>query len=94
MPASRKHLQELYDLFACVRTDKEAKMLLTDILTPSELDSIAERWQLIQKLAKGEPQRRIAEELSLSICKITKGSRVVKYGTGGFEYFLKKLGKR
>lgn len=88
-----KHLQELYELFASAKDEKEAKLLLHDILTPAELESIVERWQLVQELAQGKPQRQIAQDLGLSICKITKGSRAMKYGGGGFAYFLKKLKK-
>lgn len=66
-------------------------MILEDILTPQELASLAERWQLIQKLDAGEPQRDIAEELGISISKITRGSRMLQYGKGGFKHFLRKL---
>ena len=88
-----EHIEQLYELFASVRTKKEAEMLLEDMLTPQEIESMAERWQLVQKLAGKKPQRNIAKELNISISKITRGSRVLQYGTGGFAYFLKKLGK-
>lgn len=96
MRAHDPHLEELYRLFAAVDTPREAEMLLQDILTPQELASLSERWQLIQKLHAGEPQRDIAQELGVSISKITRGSRMLQYGSGGFEYFLRKLavGKR
>lgn len=94
MAISKKHLAELYALFASVEDEKEAKMLLADILTPQELESLAERWQLIQALAEGMPQRDIAEKLGISISKITRGSRMLQFGEGGFQYFLKKLGKK
>ncbi len=93
MPATPKHRKELYRLFAAVSTEEEAQMLLQDILTPQELESVAERWQLIRELAKGTPQRMIAEKLQLSISKITRGSRMLQYGTGAFKHFLQKLGK-
>jgi len=88
-----KHLQDLYRLFAAVETPREAQKLLSDILTPQELASVAERWQLIQELARGTPQRTIAQKLSVSISKITRGSRMLQYGSGGFRYFLNKLKK-
>ena len=88
-----QHLKDLYKLFASVETEREAERLLKDILTPQELASIAERWQLVQKLAAGKPQRQISKELFLSVSKITRGSRALKYGSGGFKHFLKKLGK-
>lgn len=91
MAISKKHIAELYTLFASIKDEKEAKMLLVDILTPQELESLAERWQLIQALATGMPQREIAEKLGLSISKITRGSRMLQFGEGGFQYFLGKL---
>jgi TrpR family trp operon transcriptional repressor len=93
MPAPRKHLEDLYGLFAAVRSKEEAEKLLLDILTPQELDSLAERWQLIQELAAGKPQREIAKKLKVSISKITRGSRMLQYGSGGFQLFLKRLRK-
>lgn len=68
-------------------------MLLEDILTPGELESLAERWQEIQLLAAGKTQRAVAAKLGISISKVTRGSRMLQYGTGGFAHFLKKLKK-
>jgi len=93
VPVPKNHTQDLYALFAKVNTAEEAKMLLKDILTPQELDSVAERWQLIQALHEGKPQREISKELGISISKITRGSRMLQYGSGGFLHFLKKLKK-
>jgi TrpR family trp operon transcriptional repressor len=87
-------LQDLYRLFASVKSREEAEKLLLDILTPQEMDSLAERWQLIQELARGTPQRKIAKKLKLSISKITRGSRMMKYGSGGFRLFLERLKRR
>lgn len=93
MAADPKHLKDLYPLFAAISSEKEAKMLLEDILTPQELASVAERWQLVQELHKSTPQRDIAKKLGISISKITRGSRALQYGSGGFTHFLKKLKK-
>ncbi|MDD4287559.1 MAG: Trp family transcriptional regulator [Candidatus Peribacteraceae bacterium] len=93
MAIPQKHLRDLYALFSSVRSQVEAEKLLADILTPQELASVAERWQLIQELNKGTPQRDIAKRLNLSISKITRGSRMLQYGSGGFGLFLKKLKK-
>lgn len=93
MPVPSQHLKELYTLLSSISDDKEAKMLIDDLLTPQEVASLAERWQLIQELHKGTPQREIAENLGLSISKITRGSRMLQYGSGGFAYFLEKLQK-
>lgn len=93
MSISDKHYRELCELFSSITSPKEADALLRDILTPQELDSLTERWQLIQMLAKGIPQREIAEKLNISISKVTRGSRALQYGTGGFQASLKKKGE-
>ena len=92
MPTQR-HYREFYELIAALEGEKEAEMLMKDLLTPQELDSVVERWQEVQQLAKGITQRDIAENLGISISKVTRGSRALKYGTGGFLKMLKKLGK-
>lgn len=89
-----RHYKELCELLASIENPKEADVLLQDILTPQEIESIAERWQLIRQLAFGKPQRDVAKDLKISISKITRGSRVLKYGTGGFQHFIDKLRKR
>lgn len=94
MPADRRSLRDLYRLFAAIRTPREAGLLLKDILTPRELRSVAERWRLVRALASGMRQRDIKEEHGISISKITRGSRALRYGSGGFRLFLKRLGHR
>ncbi len=94
MPLDPKALRDILELFASAGTKKEAELLLKDILTPQELEVIAERWQLIQALASGMTQREAAKKCGVSISKITRGAHELKYGSGGFAYFLKKLKKK
>ncbi len=93
VPVPERHYRELCELLASVDSSKEVDLLLKDLLTPQEMESLAERWQLIQLLAKGISQREIAEKLNVSISKVTRGSRVLQYGAGGFLHFLRKLKK-
>ncbi|MBP6944423.1 transcriptional regulator [Patescibacteria group bacterium] len=90
MNQASKHLQELYALFLTPKTTGEMKDLMDDLLTPQELRSVAERWQIIQALTRGMPQREIAERLNTSIGKITRGSRVVQYGKINWSKKIKK----
>jgi TrpR family transcriptional regulator, trp operon repressor len=94
MQVPKKHYQELCELFASVKSTKEADLLLRDILTPQEIESLAERWQLIQLLAKGMSQRDIVKKLNVSISKVTRGSHVLQYGKGGFHLFLQRMPSR
>ena len=62
---------------------------LHSILTPSEIASLATRWELVKLMDQGLSQRKIAERLGLSLCKITRGSRELKKEDSPFERMLK-----
>src|SRR3989344_2632353 len=95
MASSRsKELSDLHRLFSSVRTEKEAEMLLTDMLTPGELRSLTKRWQELELLANGTKQREVSKKLKISISKVTRGSRVLRHGTGGAWVFFRRLGEK
>lgn len=88
MKIPNKHLQELCHLFFKIKDQKTATAILNDLLTPQELFSIAERFQIIQALIQGQTQREIAHNLKISIGKVTRGSRVVQFGQVNWKKFL------
>ncbi len=61
---------------------------LISILTENETKEISSRWELVRLLRQGKSQRKIADELGLSLCKITRGSRELKKESSPFEYML------
>ncbi len=93
MAAKRSQTDDLAKLVSAVRTKGETERLLADLLTPQEIEELDMRWRIIQELHRGRPQREIAEKLGVSISKITRGSRALQYGSGGFAFFLKRLRK-
>ena len=54
------------------------------ILTPSERDTIAARWELVKLIDQGVSQRKISDMLGLSLCKITRGSKELKKENSAF----------
>jgi TrpR family trp operon transcriptional repressor len=65
---------------------------LACLLTPSEMDEIAKRWALVKEIATGRPQREIAKDLGLSLCKITRGSRELKKESSAFKSMIELAG--
>ncbi len=61
---------------------------LYSLFTASEADEIAKRWALVKQIANGRPQREIAKDLGLSLCKITRGSRELKKESSAFKKML------
>ncbi len=65
---------------------------LYSLFTASEADEIAKRWALVKQIANGRPQREIAKDLGLSLCKITRGSRELKKESSAFKRMLTLAG--
>lgn len=65
------------------------KAFLTSLLTPTERLDIAARWELVNRIDSGETQRRVAQELGVSLCKITRGSKELKKPDSPFKAMLR-----
>lgn len=59
-----------------------------DLLTPAEIETLTERWNIVKALAAGNTQRHVAESLGASITTVSRGSRQLRYGVGGFQKAL------
>ncbi len=73
-----KSQTELAKIFAKVTDVKEMETLLSEMLTDKERSDLALRWQLLKELYNGETQRSIAARHHISLCKITRGSKILK----------------
>lgn len=63
---------------AALETPAEVEAFLAELLTPGERHDIRLRWDLLERLVRREPQRKIAADLGISLCKITRGARILK----------------
>ena len=71
-------MREVAEAFASLKTADDVRRFLGELCTPSECRDIALRWHLMKQLLDGVPQRAIAKDLGLSLCKITRGSKYMK----------------
>ncbi|HSO20299.1 MAG TPA: Trp family transcriptional regulator [Desulfosarcina sp.] len=70
--------RELMDVFVRTNDMKAMEVLFKEIFTPNEIDTLTLRWQLLKDLYEGKTQRKIAAEHKISLCKITRGSKLLK----------------
>ena len=68
----------IYDFFNC-------------LFTKPELKDIANRWLLVKEIDAGTTQREIANKFSMSLCKITRGSRELNKADSAFRKMLELL---
>ncbi|MCD6353722.1 MAG: transcriptional regulator [Proteobacteria bacterium] len=72
--------QELIKIFIDIDDPDEMASFFQEIFTPNEIEDISLRWQLLKELHEGQTQRSIATRHGMSLCKITRGSKVLKRG--------------
>lgn len=58
--------------------NNEFTLFLKEILTPSELKDITNRWSILNDLANAIPQRKICDTYQTSLCKVNKCSTIMK----------------
>ena len=71
-------LDDLIKLFANTTDEKQMRKLFEEVFTSSEQKDFALRWNLMKDLYRGIPQREIAANHGISLCKITRGSKILK----------------
>ncbi len=72
------NLSEIIEIFSETTDKREMRKLFEDVFTDAERTDIAKRWYIFKELYKGTPQRKIAKEMEVSLCKITRGSKTLK----------------
>ena len=70
--------RDLLEIIASMTDVDELDRLFEDVLTPAERDDLSLRWKLLKDLHQGVTQRKIAQKYGISLCKITRGSKVLK----------------
>lgn len=86
------NLAEMASVLAIADDPELIEGFLYSLFTKAEADEIAKRWALVKRIAEGVPQRAIAAELGLSLCKITRGSRELKKEQSPFREMLEIAG--
>jgi TrpR family trp operon transcriptional repressor len=90
-PRVETNLGELSQTLASIGEPEFIEAFLRCLLTPAETADIAARWALVKALDQGHPQREIAKDLGISLCKITRGSRELKKPNSAFRRVLEQI---
>ncbi|MBU2645101.1 MAG: Trp family transcriptional regulator [bacterium] len=71
-------LSEVIRVFSEITDPEKMKALFEELFTEAERRDLASRWGLMKDLKSGMSQRKIAKKRKISLCKITRGSRILK----------------
>lgn len=86
-------LEKLMQAISQLKNSKEALDFFTDLCTPAELESMADRWLVVPHLMEGTPYRSIHELTGVSVTTITRVARCLSFGTGGYSNIANRMKK-
>ena len=72
-----ENIKEIATIMAKI-SSKDGYDFLEEILTPAEISTLSKRWRILKMLNEGFSQREIAKELQVSLCKVTRGAKILK----------------
>ncbi len=86
-----KALWALFDAITALDDREECARFLRDLCTLTELEAMAERWEVAQMIMAQKPYRQISELTGASTATITRIAHWVRHGEGGYKHMMEKL---
>jgi TrpR family trp operon transcriptional repressor len=85
-----KNIKEISNIISSFNDEKEIYRFLKELFTEAELMDLSKRWEILKMLNDGHTQRDIASELKVSLCKVTRGAKIMKNKNAISTKYLKK----
>lgn len=71
-------IEQISHIIKQVQSENELNYFFKELLTQSEICTLSKRWQILKRLLSGHTQRQIAKDLKVSLCKVTRGSKIIQ----------------
>ncbi|MBQ8797542.1 MAG: helix-turn-helix domain-containing protein [Oscillospiraceae bacterium] len=84
-------LDQLFDAILNLKTREECSKFFADICTVKELLDLAQRMDVAVLLDQGVSYQAIAQQINVSTATISRVSRCLNYGSGGYRLVLDRL---
>ena len=84
-------MKQLFKAVSKIETEGEAKKVLRDLCTISELTAMAERLEVARQVDEKIPYRKINKNTGVSTATITRVAHWLHHGMGGYELIIKRL---
>lgn len=86
-------MQSIEELSALLSkmSQKEINNFLHEILTDSEISDLSKRWRILKLLDRNFTQRDVAKELGVSLCKVTRGAKILKNSNAITRKMIKEM---
>ncbi len=95
MPAYMNDLiRQLMEAVSKVESPEECAALFDDLCTIKEIQDMAQRFETALQLSEGRNYKEIAKDVGVSTATISRVSRCLNYGSGGYRKAIEKRERR
>lgn len=91
------HTEDVETLFSAIlslKTPEECYMFFEDVCTIKEVLDIAQRLKAARMLRAGSNYIEVCQETGMSSATISRVSRCLEYGTGGYDLVMSRIKKK
>ncbi len=82
-------IDELFTTLMKIESLEDYHVFMNDLCTPSEIDAMANRWQVAKLLSQGITYREVSMMTRVSMATVTRVARFLSYEGSGYKKYLK-----
>lgn len=86
-------VDRLFEAILLLESEEECYDFFDDICTIKEITDMAQRLETAALISKGVSYQKISEKIGVSTATISRVSRCLNYGSGGYRKMLEKMGE-
>ncbi len=88
---SDESIKRLYKAIVSIKDEEECEAILEDLCTITEIQAMAQRLEVAKMLREGCPYTDIVDETRASSTTVSRVSRCLNYGNGGYHLILDRI---
>ena len=85
---------DLFQAMLSLKSVEECYAFFSDLFTVQELAAFAQRFQVARMLSDGSTYEMIRQQVPVSSSTITRINTELRYGSGGYQMVLERLGPK
>ena len=90
-PFNTPSIRRLFDVIRRLETQEDCEKFFEDICTIKEVQDMAQRLDAAVLLEQGVNDQTISEQVGISTATISRVSKCLNYGSGGYRAALAKM---
>lgn len=84
-------VMKLFEVLARIESEEDFKAFFEDLCTYAEIEKMEQRVECAQLLLGGDTYNRIIEKTDISSATLSRVSRCLRHGSGGYSRVLKDI---